>query len=74
MESDADDLITENPDVFQIITSTTHFDSICSFLEDKKITMVSAEIIWSPKNRVEIDDYKKAEQIMYIRHIVILKK
>ena len=64
LESDADDLITENPDVFQIITSTTHFDSIRSFLEDKKITMVSAEIIWSPKNRVEIDDYKKAEQII----------
>ena len=64
LESDAEDLITEDPDVYQIITSITNFDSIRSFLEEKNIPMVSAEIIWSPKNRVEIDDYKKAEQII----------
>ena len=64
LESGAEDLITEDPDVYQIITSITNFDSIRSFLEEKNIPMVSAEIIWSPKNRVEIDDYKKAEQII----------
>jgi len=64
LESGAEDLITEDPDVYQIITSITHFDAIRSFLEQKNISMVGAEIIWSPKNRIEIDDYKKAEQII----------
>ena len=64
LEAGAEDLITEDHDFYQIITSIIHFDSIRSFLEDKNIAMVSAEIIWSPKNRVEIDDYKKAEQII----------
>ena len=70
LESGAEDLITEDPDVYQIITSITNFDSIRSFLEEKNIPMVSAEIIWSPKNRVEIDDYKKAEQIIKLNEML----
>ena len=52
------------PDFFQIITSAAEFDSIRSFLEAKNIAMFSAEIIWNPQNRVEINDFKKAEQII----------
>jgi len=64
LESGAEDIITENPDVFQIVTSPSDFDNIRSYMEDKNITMVSAEVIWSPQNRVEIDDYRKAEQVI----------
>ena len=64
LESGAEDIITENPDVFQVITATSDFDAIRSYLEEKNISMDSAEIIWSPHNRVEIDDYRKAEQVI----------
>ena len=64
LESGAEDIIAENPDVFQIVTSPSDFDNIRSYMEDKNITMVSAEVIWSPQNRVEIDDYRKAEQVI----------
>ena len=64
LESGADDIKTENPDVFEIITFPTDFDSVRNFLEKNDVAMLSAEIIWSPQNRVEIDDYKKAEQVI----------
>ena len=64
LESGADDIKTENPDVFEIITIPTDFDSVRNFLEKNDVAMLSAEIIWSPQNRVEIDDYKKAEQVI----------
>jgi len=64
LESGAEDIKTEDPKAFQIITSPSDFDLVRSFLEEKDVTMVSAEVIWSPQNRIEINDYKKAEQVI----------
>ena len=70
LEAGADDIITENPDAFQIITSPADFDTVRSYLEEKEVAMLSAEVIWNPQNRVEIDDSKKAEQVIKLIDIL----
>jgi len=70
LEAGADDIITENPDAFQIITSPADFDTVRSYLEEKEVTMLSAEVIWNPQNRVEIDDSKKAEHVIKLIDIL----
>ena len=70
LEAGADDIITENPDAFQIITSPADFDTVRSYLEEKDVAMLSAEVIWNPQNRVEIDDSKKAEQVIKLIDIL----
>ena len=70
LEAGADDIITENPDAFQIITSPADFDTVRSYLEEKEVTMLSAQVIWNPQNRVEIDDSKKAEQVIKLIDIL----
>ncbi len=70
LEAGADDINTENPDAFQIITSPADFDTVRSYLEEKEVAMLSAEVIWNPQNRVEIDDSKKAEQVIKLIDIL----
>ena len=70
LEAGADDINTENPDAFQIITSPVDFDTVRSYLEEKEVAMLSAEVIWNPQNRVEIDDSKKAEQVIKLIDIL----
>ena len=70
LESDAEDIKTEDPNVFQVITSPPDFDLVRSYLEEKNISMVSANVIWIPQNRVEINDYKKAEQVIKLIEIL----
>jgi len=70
LEAGADDINTENPATFQIITSPTDFDTVRSYLEEKDVAMLSAEVIWNPQNRVEIDDSKKAEQVIKLIDIL----
>ena len=70
LEAGADDINTENPDAFQIITSPADFDTVRSYLEEKDVAMLSAEVIWNPQNRVEIDDSKKAEQVIKLIDIL----
>jgi transcriptional/translational regulatory protein YebC/TACO1 len=64
LEAGAEDLITENPDAYQIITVPADFDTVRSYLEENGVAMLSAEVIWNPQNRIEIDNYKKAEQVI----------
>jgi len=64
LEAGAEDLNTENPDAFQIITAPADFDTVRSYLEENGVVMLSAEVIWNPQNRIEIDNYKKAEQVI----------
>ena len=59
-----EDLNTENPDAYQIITAPADFDTVRSYLEENGVAMLSAEVIWNPQNRIEIDNYKKAEQVI----------
>ena len=70
LEAGADDINTENPEAFQIITSPADFDTVRSYLEEKEVAMLSAEVIWNPQNRVEIDDSKKAEQVIKLIDIL----
>ena len=70
LEAGAEDLKTENPDSFQVITAPEDFDLVRSYLEEKDVAMLSAEVIWNPQNRVEIDELKKAEQVIKLIEIL----
>ncbi len=58
LEAGAEDLNTENPDAYQIITAPG------LYLEENDVAILSAEVIWNPQTRIEIDNYKKAEQVI----------
>ncbi len=64
LEAGADDIYTQDPNFYQVITSPANFDNVRSYLEEKQVEMLSAEVIWNPQNRVEIEDSKKAEQVI----------
>ena len=64
IEAGAEDINIENPDVFQVITAPSDFDSVRSYLEDSKVQMLKAELIWNPQTRIVIEDNKKAEQVI----------
>ena len=64
IESGAEDINTDNPELFQIITATSNFDSVRSFLEDREVPMVNAGLMWNPQTRIVIEYNKKAEQVI----------
>ena len=64
IEAGAEDINTDNADVFQVITAPSDFDSVRSYLEDSKVQMLNAELIWNPQTRIVIEDNKKAEQVI----------
>ncbi|MBF0287461.1 MAG: YebC/PmpR family DNA-binding transcriptional regulator [SAR324 cluster bacterium] len=64
LEAGADDLNTDDTENFEVVTAISSFSQVCEELEGKGIPMASAEIAWVPQNRIEIDDLKKAEQVM----------
>ena len=70
LEAGAEDINSENPEAYQIITSPAEFDHVRSYLEEKDVAMLGAEVIWNPQNRVEIDDAKKAEQVIKLIDIL----
>ena len=70
LDAGAEEINTEDPESFQIITATADFDTVRSYLEEKDVAMISAEVIWNPQNRVEIDDLKKAEQVIKLIDIL----
>ena len=70
IESGAEDINTDNPELFQVITATCDFDSVRSFLEDREVPMVNAGLMWNPQTRIEIDDSKKAEQVIKLIYIL----
>ena len=70
LEAEADDIYNEDPDVYEVITSPANFDNVRSYLEEKEVEMQSAEVIWNPQNRVEIEDSKKAEQVIKLIEIL----
>ena len=70
LEAGAEDINTDTPHAYQVITTTVDFDTVRSYLEEKDVAMLSAEVIWNPQNRVEIDDTKKAEQVIKLIDIL----
>ena len=70
IEAGAEDINTDNPELFQVITDTCDFDSVRSFLEDREVPMVNAGLMWNPQTRIVIDDSKKAEQVIKLINIL----
>ena len=70
IEAGAEDIHTDNPNLFQIITTPSHFDSVRSYLEDREVNMLNAELIWNPQTRIVIEDSKKAEQVIKLIDIL----
>ncbi len=64
LEAGAEDINTESTDAFQVITEPADFDAVRLYLEENNVVMLSAEVIWNPQNRIEVDDHKKAEQVI----------
>ena len=70
LDAEAEDILTHNLNEFQVITKPVNLDSVRSYLEGNNIKMLSAEVIWSAQNRIEIDDKKKAEQVIKLIDIL----
>lgn len=64
IEAGAEDINTSDPERYEVITAATDFAQVRGELEDKGVVMAEANLGWVPQNRVEIDDLKKAEQVM----------
>lgn len=57
LEAGADD-ITEEDEMFEILTSIPAFSDVVKFLESKNINMSSSEIGWVPQSTVSLPDEK----------------
>ena len=64
LEAGAEDIQSDDPNEFQVMTNTSDFDEVRAQLEESNVPMLSAEIIWNPQNRVEIDEPQKAQQVI----------
>ena len=64
LEAGAEDIQTDDPEAFEIITTPAEFDQVRSFLEEKSVEMLSAGIIWNPQQRTIIEDRQTAEQVI----------
>jgi YebC/PmpR family DNA-binding regulatory protein len=63
LEAGADDLLTDDPEVYEIYTSPESFHEIKSTLESKGVTVSAAEITMVPQTPVKLDE-AKASQLM----------
>ena len=63
LEAGADDLQTEDAEVYEIYTSTENFEPVRQALESSKIATVEAKLGMIPANYVKVDD-NKAKQVM----------
>lgn len=63
LEAGADDLQSEDADVFEIYTAPENFEAVRQALEKNKIATVEAKLGMIPANYVKVDD-QKAKQVM----------
>src|SRR4051794_38314804 len=63
LEAGADDLQSEDADVFEIYTAPENFEAVRQALEKNKIATVEAKLGMIPANYVKVDDHK-AKQVM----------
>jgi len=63
LDAGAEDLKTDKPDTYDVVTSPEAFDKVKKVLEDKKIPMDSAEVTMIPKTTVHLDE-KKAGSVL----------
>ncbi|WP_428897954.1 DNA-binding regulatory protein [Parelusimicrobium proximum] len=64
LEAGAEDIKTDNAEVYEIITSFEDFYTVKKALEDKGLTPESAEITMIPDTEVEISDENVASSIL----------
>ena len=55
VDAGAEDIETDD-DMFEIVAEPTEFQAVRAALEDAGIELESAELVWRPKTRVEIDE------------------
>ena len=59
LEADAEDVKTEEDDVFEIITAPEKLSSVKSALEKEGLIFVSADVEYIPQNYVDLDEKQK---------------
>jgi YebC/PmpR family DNA-binding regulatory protein len=63
LEAGADDLQTEDPEVFEIYTSSDNFEQVRQALEAAKIPTVEAKLGQIPSTYVKLDDQKSKQML-----------
>ncbi len=63
LEAGADDLQTDNAEVFEVYTSPENFEAVRQALENNKIATVEAKLGMIPSNYVSLDE-AKAKQVL----------
>jgi len=58
LDAGAEDLKTDKPDVYEVITAADGFDKVKKAIDDKKIATESAEVTMIPKTVVTLDESK----------------
>jgi YebC/PmpR family DNA-binding regulatory protein len=69
LEAGADDLQTDNPDLFEVYSTPESFEAVRQALESNKIPTVEAKLDMIPANYVTVDE-QKAKQIMRLLEIL----
>lgn len=64
LDAGAEDIETEDDDVYTVKTSVSDFSGVCQVLEEKEIAVKSSNVSLVPQNRIEIDDVTKAQQVI----------
>ena len=64
LDAGADDVSSEEPDVYEVYTPTSAFYVVQKALEGKSIPMATAELSRIPQNTVQVTGEKEAEQIL----------
>ncbi len=63
LDAGAEDLKSDKGDSYEVVTAPDTFDKVKKALEDKKITMESAEVTMIPNTTIPLDQ-KKAESLL----------
>ncbi len=70
LDAGADDVNSEEPDVYEVYTPTASFYAVQKALEASGIPLVTAELSRIPQNTVAIAGEKEAEQILRLMEMV----
>jgi YebC/PmpR family DNA-binding regulatory protein len=69
LEVGADDLSTEDADLYEIYTSPENFHAIKSRLEEKGVALTAAELSMIPQTPVRLDDSRAAQLVKLLEAI-----
>jgi YebC/PmpR family DNA-binding regulatory protein len=70
LEAGADDVESEEPDVYEIYTPVNQFYAVQKALEAATIPMATAELSRIPQNTVAVSGEKEAEQVLRIMEVL----